>query len=191
MISELYKPEALKMDYLTLLAECESTFDSLKITHEEVVILEESTKEQSSSNIWFLHRAGRITASNMKAAAHTSHSMPSQSLIKKICHPEIYKFSTAATRWGCMHEASAVEDYIANASTIHQDLNISSAGLFVDANQPHIGASPDGLVSCSCCGKGVLEVKCPLCVKEGFNDEANYGVMHITIKCRHNSMCVD
>jgi hypothetical protein len=32
MISELYKPEALKMDYLTLLAECESTFDSLKVS---------------------------------------------------------------------------------------------------------------------------------------------------------------
>ena len=36
---------------------------------------------------------------------------------------------------------------------------------------PYIGASPDGLVCCSCCGEGVLEVKCPLCVKYNFPDE--------------------
>ena len=28
---------------------------------------------------------------------------------------------------------------------------------------PHLGASPDGIVECSCCGKGVLEIKCPYC----------------------------
>ena len=26
---------------------------------------------------------------------------------------------------------------------------------------PHLGASPDGSVSCSCCGAGLLEIKCP------------------------------
>ena len=37
--------------------------------------------------------------------------------------------------------------------------------------RPYIGASPDEIVCCSCCGEGVLEVKCPLCVKEIFPDE--------------------
>ena len=26
-----------------------------------------------------------------------------------------------------------------------------------------MGASPDGIISCTCCGKGTLEIKCPYC----------------------------
>ena len=26
---------------------------------------------------------------------------------------------------------------------------------------PYFGASPDGLVECSCCGTGTIEIKCP------------------------------
>jgi len=46
----------------------------------------------------------------------------------------------------------------------------------LDTARPYIGASPDGLVSCSCCGDGVLEVKCPFSVKDKFpeNDQASF-----------------
>ena len=27
--------------------------------------------------------------------------------------------------------------------------------------QPFLAATPDGVVSCSCCGEGLLEIKCP------------------------------
>ena len=38
----------------------------------------------------------------------------------------------------------------------------SSSGLIVNPLYPHLGASPDGIISCSCCSeKGRLEVKCP------------------------------
>jgi hypothetical protein len=30
-----------------------------------------------------------------------------------------------------------------------------------------IGASPDGVLECECCGRGTLELKCPLCLEEG------------------------
>lgn len=30
-----------------------------------------------------------------------------------------------------------------------------------------MGATPDMLVECDCCGKGLLEVKCPWTVKDG------------------------
>ena len=26
---------------------------------------------------------------------------------------------------------------------------------------PHLGDSPDGLISCDCCGSGLIEIKCP------------------------------
>ena len=31
---------------------------------------------------------------------------------------------------------------------------------------PFLGASPNALVECSCCGEGVLEIKCPFKYKE-------------------------
>ena len=39
--------------------------------------------------------------------------------------------------------------------------------LVVNCSYPHLGASPDGLVSCDCCfGKGTVEIKCPFSGRE-------------------------
>ena len=65
----------------------------------QVVALEKMTREQSRSNAWFQYRAGRITASNFKAAVSTDPAKPAVSLIKRICYPQAYKFSTEATRY--------------------------------------------------------------------------------------------
>ena len=35
--------------------------------------------------------------------------------------------------------------------------------LVINGEWPFIGASPDGVVDCSCHGKGVLEIKYPFC----------------------------
>jgi len=32
--------------------------------------------------------------------------------------------------------------------------------LFIDPQWSYVGASPDGIISCTCCGKGVVEFKC-------------------------------
>ncbi len=44
-------------------------------------------------------------------------------------------------------------------------MEVKECGLIVNQNYPHLGSSPDGLLSCSCgrseCGEGVLEIKCP------------------------------
>ncbi len=46
-------------------------------------------------------------------------------------------------------------------------------GLQINPQYPHLAASPDGLVSCDCCGNGVIEIKCPYCFKENFPDEGS------------------
>ena len=48
----------------------------------------------------------------------------------------------------------------------HDEFDLSTSGLFINPSYPHIGATPDGLVSCTCCGDGVMEVKCPHCLTE-------------------------
>lgn len=75
-------------------------------------------------------------------------------------------------RYGCDHEKDAIEAY--KKESTHTDIQVQENGLFIDTRKPYLGASPDGLISCSCCGeKGVLEVKCPLCVKDEFPSEVD------------------
>ena len=60
------------------------------------MIVEEETREQSKSRVWFEQRAGRVTASVFKEAANTTAA---PSLIKRICYPRATQFSTEATRY--------------------------------------------------------------------------------------------
>lgn len=39
---------------------------------------------------------------------------------------------------------------------------------------PHLGATPDGLISCHCCGTGILEIKCPYGVRHSTPNNASY-----------------
>ena len=50
----------------------------------------------------------------------------------------------------------------------HELFECHPAWLAVNPNHPHllIGASLDGLISCTCCGVGLLEIKCPYKHKE-------------------------
>lgn len=56
----------------------------------------------------------------------------------------------------------------------HTDVMVGTAGFRISPLHPFIGASPDGFVSCSCCGSGVIEIKCPFSVKNlSVNEAAN------------------
>ena len=50
--------------------------------------------------------------------------------------------------------------------TNHKGLNITRSGFYVSPEHPLLDATPDGLVECAYCGKGVVEVKCPLCAEK-------------------------
>ncbi len=47
----------------------------------------------------------------------------------------------------------------------HTNVTVHGSGLLINPHWPFIGASPDGIVCCTCCGKGTLEIKCPYCHK--------------------------
>ena len=38
---------------------------------------------------------------------------------------------------------------------------LKSSDFVISSDYPFLGASPDGLVSCDCCGEGLVEIKCP------------------------------
>ena len=168
-LSELYREDYLALSYPDFLKKCEETFETLSIGSEQAKAVEEKTREQSNSKTWFQQRAARITASKFKAAARTDITQPSQSLIRTVCYPESTRFKSKATEWGCTHEKEALTVYQSQEEAHHLGFKVSSCGLMISTDYPHMGASPDGIVSCDCCGERVLEVKCPFsCVDKTF-----------------------
>ena len=105
-LSELYKPEYIELNYGELVTL--ATNYTVSITEKQASLVESKTKLQSNSRLWLRMRTGRITASRFKAACKTNLAQPSLSLVMALCHPEITKFKSLATNWGCEHEKIAI-----------------------------------------------------------------------------------
>ena len=102
-------------------------------------------KIQAQSRDWFRFRAGRVTASVMKAVCHSDPENPSESLVMKICYPSNYKVKTTATEWGCKHERDAKEQYCTRMIENHQNFSYRHSGLILSLDHPFLGALPDGI----------------------------------------------
>ncbi|XP_046585019.1 uncharacterized protein LOC124291985, partial [Haliotis rubra] len=170
VITEPFDESMVGIPYNDYLLHCHNVINQLNITAEEVSAVEAATRNQACSPVWFQFRAGRITASKMKSVNRTSLSDPSRSLLRHICYPTEVKFSNPATRWGCSHEVTARDTYEKLSSERHHNFSVEECGLFLSCEYPHLGATPDGIVDCSCCGRGCLEIKCPFCAKDDFVD---------------------
>ena len=71
-------------------------------------------------------------------------------------------------------EEEARQHYLEEKKRLgHKDVKVEPCGLFVIQNKSFLGASPDAVVSCSCCGKGVLEIKCPYSIANQVPPESN------------------
>lgn len=96
-VLEYRTPETLQLPAKELEELCQD-FQLEELTPSQVQAVERATRSQSASRIWFRQRAGRITASKLKQVLRTNPQQPSKSLIKAICYPEAYRFTSAATR---------------------------------------------------------------------------------------------
>ena len=124
------------LPYDELLVKCREFKSSINVSKEQSLIAEKETHNQSQSNKWFKLRGGRITASRLHAVLHTNSSKPSQSLIKQICYPEAFKFTSKATCWGCEHEKTAQELYVKSMSSCHENFQIRDSGLVISSDYP-------------------------------------------------------
>ena len=43
----------------------------------------------------------------------------------------------------------------------HTNFQYTASGFHVNPVYPHLGATPDGMINCHCCGEGIVEIKCP------------------------------
>nr|XP_042894644.1 uncharacterized protein LOC122268294 [Parasteatoda tepidariorum] len=116
------------------------------------------TKEQSSCEHWHKHRQCRITAS--KFGEVFKRRTLTSSYAQKFIFPRS-ELRTQAIEWGRKNEEVALRMYVQKAKSIHTNFQHRRSGLCLNSKFPHLGASPDAHVLCSCCGKGIVEIKCP------------------------------
>ncbi|XP_038045309.1 uncharacterized protein LOC119719909 [Patiria miniata] len=170
ILTDLADPKNFHMNYTDLLRKCNEI--NITVSAEASKNVKAETRDQSKSKMWFRYRAGRVTSSRLGAVCKTNPAMPAMSLIKCICYPDILKFSSQATRWGCCHEKEAIEIYTAQMMQTHENIKVEKSGLVLNTMYPFFGSSPDGIVNCSCHGKGCVEVKCPYCKRGQTIDKA-------------------
>lgn len=62
----------------------------------------------------------------------------------------------------------------------HKYVKVKTCGLYVCSTAMFLGASPDAVVCCSCCGSGVLEIKRPLSIAHSDPQTAGLTYLHST-----------
>ena len=150
--------------YPTLLMtlENEQMWKTYTVTNEQINQLEMTTREQSISPLWYAHRKGRITGTKAHAVLTRRNDTPPENLTMRIMDYKSYDLSgKKEIRWGLDNEDLAREKFVALMSSTHNSFNCRKAGFIISKQMPFLGASPDGVIECQCCGRGVLEIKCP------------------------------
>ena len=156
-----------------LAAECVSVEELYKKMDETFTpntssLIEQATTEQGGQ-FWEMQRRGRITASKfhrvhtrMKSYAKDSN-INMEPLICDIMQYNPPPSGLPALKYGRRMEGIAADKYKNVLVELgHKNVQVRKCGLFISSSVPFIGASPDRIVSCVCCGERVLEIKCPL-----------------------------
>ena len=161
-LGSLFEPRTIDFDRQKLLSYSKEVYEEYKRSYTQVHYnnLYDQTKKQGPSDAWKMHRIGRITASISKLAFTTKVESPSKTFIDTImqCKPST---DVAASKYGKEMEPVAFHAFTEYFRLHHENTSVSQTGLNVIAEFPHLGASPDGVVSWSCHGKALLEIKCP------------------------------
>ena len=161
-----------------------------QLTAVEVNAIETATIGQSTNDRWKHERKGRITASNFYSVftrVNTIKSNPNQVhnvdvILKNVMQYDEENASlehVPALKHGRSYEPVARQRYVSMMEKQHKQFTFRECGLCVDANRPYLGASPDLLISCNCCGQGVAEFKCPFSIAQEVPSAEN---LHYLVK---------
>ena len=89
--------------------------------------IEQGTRDQRLSLLWFSVRRYRITTSNFGRVLSLKRETPPDNLVMHILQPR--HFTTLATQYGIDNEQLALEKYISHQNTHgHPDLTVSTSG---------------------------------------------------------------
>ena len=137
---------------------------------DEVHAIEEATRSQADNSEWFAQRIGRITASHAHSAVTKYRKIVTHknvgsmdNLVGFITGEKTLDPNLQPLKYGREMEPVARVKYAEMMSARgHKNLKTNECGLFVSPEHIYMAASHDAVVSCECCGEGLLEIKCPL-----------------------------
>lgn len=144
---------------------------SLNITADEVKEISRITLNKEKSKFFVGLRRGRIAGSNFKSCCVANVASPSLTTINYIMNPRNLENVPGIT-YGIKHRKKALQDYMIEAMIEHENFEYSSCGLIINPRLPYFVGSPDGIVSCSCHGKGFVALKCLKLLECGGSFEA-------------------
>ena len=130
------------------------------------------TKRQSDNTAWFQFRKGTVTASK-------SHEIKAKmekfvkvgigyvnmwNLCQKISGLTSINPNIPTLKYGRDMEQHSFNVFFELFKSSHKKPRLSNCELFLDGEQPFIGATPDGIAECACHGGACLEIKCPFSI---------------------------
>ena len=154
--------------------------------------LERATRGQAANLEWFRQRKGRITSSvchntmtkGRKLLDSKGKSTDCSKLVTNLLYASPNE-NMPALKYGRDMEGAARAKYrTVKREGGHKNCKVIDCGLKVKSDKVYLGSSPDGLVSCDCCGEGLLEIKCPYSVSHTTPTTANiqYATQDGTLK---------
>lgn len=157
----------------SMISSCERSDLSIKIPSSTVTYISNSTKGQSSNANWHDLRNGRLTSSNfysIHTKVNSINNKPTvvhdvKPLVKNIMGYTKINPNIKSLKYGREMEPVAKEIYVKEICRTRENVKSEKCGIVLDSVHTYIAASPDLLVSCSCCGDGCVEIKCPLITK--------------------------
>ena len=130
---------------------CDEYMDT-EITGSNIKEIEIKTQQQSFSSIWTEERRKRITSSNFGDVVRRNVSSKVAPLVKRLLYSNFS--GNRYTRRGLQQESVSIKEYV----RLKGDVTVTSGGLVIDPENPHLGASPDGYVQTDS-EKGIIEIK--------------------------------
>ena len=191
-IKKLATGESLKQPFAT-----KSTGRAM-LGRNEIDDIETATVGQSQNEAWQTYRKGRITASNIyrvftkvetikKSDKNKDSDTRFQNLVDNLLGRSPPPENLPALEYGRKMKTVAKQKYIEWFKENHRVTSYRECGLFIDETKQYLGASPDLIVECSCCGKGVVEIKRPYSVVDESPTPGNlsyliYSTGQVTLK---------
>src|SRR5207249_1765601 len=143
---------------------------------EQVNLIKCATKGQRNSKEWYMYRKGRISASIAHRVltrcctiekANCKQNVDCSKLVNAIVGVclgnHVSKLSgIPSLDYSITLETDAAIEYFNSPKVRHDALVVEEYGLFIHPENTFICATSGRLVECKCCGKGLLEIKCPI-----------------------------
>ncbi|CAN7938598.1 unnamed protein product [Ixodes hexagonus] len=134
--------------------------EKITLTPLEARDLEKNSRRQRKSATWLQARRYRQTASNF-GTVHDHGEWTEKGLANLTSTKDLSRIP--AVRYGIINEPKTLQRYEEVLKSRGRDVHLRSAGLFVDPDQPWLGATPDAIVYDATEDPpwGCVEVKCP------------------------------